>query len=378
MVSRLMTVVIALASTMSAVVSAQIPEPPKVVTILPSPSRVSVPNSKSNAAPLPPGSLDAALALLGLNGCDYSKSYANGQPSGAVAMVGNPEIDCATWRLSKAPDVTVFSGSVTIDGAKLPIVAFYDRRDLGPSIPRRIVVEVIGGPGSDISPGLNDDLPLFLVERGVLVVRIGYTGTRHGSSFPGPDLDNAASQIRSYATKLRHLHPHGKIVLLGESLGGPISAKAAGELAPATKLDGLALVIPLVFSGDDARENFKALLSARNEQPHASPLLRLIKSPRDPWSSGKVTSVPSLDLLSGFFPEGARHRNLESYLAETKGLKKILAFGETDDRTGNAGVASIARDLPNVEVIKLDRNGHMVEKPVAQRLADRMWESLLR
>ena len=378
MASRTIKSVVAFASTLSTALPAQIPEPPKVVTIAPSPSRVSVPNSKSNAGPLPAGSLDAALALLGLNGCDYSKSYANGQPSGAVVMVGNPEIDCATWRLSKAPDVTVFSGSVTIDGAKLPIVAFFDRRDLGPSIPRRIVVEVIGGPGSDISPGLNDDLPLLLVERGVLVVRIGYTGTRHGSSFPGPDLDNAAFQIRSYATKLRRLHPQAKVVLLGESLGGMISAKAAGELGPAAKLDGLALAIPLVFSGDEARQNFKALLSARNEQPHASPPLRLIKSPRDPWLSGKVTSVPSLDLLNGFFPDAARHRNLESYLAETKGLKKILAFGETDDRTGNAGIASIARNLPDVEVIKLERNGHMVEKPVAQRLADRLWDLLLR
>ena len=133
-----------------------------------------------------------------------------------------------------------------------------------------------------------------------------------------------------------------------------------------------------MFSGDDARQNFKALLSARNEQPHASPPLRLIDNPRASWSSGKVTSVPSLDLFSGFFPEAARHRNLESYLAQTKGLKKILAFGETDNRTGNAGIAAIARNLPDVEVIKLERNGHMVGKPVAQRLADSMWDLLLR
>ena len=161
-------------------------------------------------------------------------------------------------------------------------------------------------------------------------------------------------------------------------MGGPISAKAAGELGPAAKLDGLALAIPLVFSGDDARQNFKVLLSARNEQPHASPPIRLIKTPHDPWSAGRVATVPSMDLFSAFFPDAARHRNLESYLAETKGLKKILAFGETDDRTGNAGIALIAKNLPDVEVIKLERNGHMVEKPVAQRLADSMWDLLLR
>jgi predicted alpha/beta hydrolase family esterase len=273
--------------------------------------------------------------------------------------------------------VTVFSGSVTVDKSKLPIVGFYDSRDLASSVPRRIVVEVIGGPGMDISPGLNDYLPLLLVERGVFVVRIGYTGTRHGSSFPDPDLDNAASQVRSYANKIRHLHPQGKVVLLGDSLGGMISAKAAGDL-PSAALDGLALVLPLVFSGDEATQNFKDMFSARNEHPHASNPIRLIRSPHDPWSAGRVVTVPSVDLFSGFFPDAGRHRSLETYLAETKGLKKILAFGENDDRTGNAGVASIRRNVSDVEVIKLERNGHILERRVAQQIADSMYDLLLR
>jgi hypothetical protein len=91
--------VVAFASTLSTCFVGPDAEPPKVVTIPPAGPRVGVPNSTSTAAPLPAGSLDRALALLGLNACDYSKAYANGQPSGAVAMVGNPEIDCAMWRL---------------------------------------------------------------------------------------------------------------------------------------------------------------------------------------------------------------------------------------------------------------------------------------
>jgi len=379
MVSRMTTVLVAFAfaSAMGAVLSAQIPQPPAFVVVPPLPSKVRVANDKSIAASLPAGSLDPALALLGLNPCDYSKSYANGEPSGAIAMVGNPEVDCATWRLSEATDVTVFSGSVTVNESKLPIVAFYDSRDLVPSISRRIVVEVVGGPGMDISPGLNDYLPLLLVERGVLVVRIGYTGTRHGSSFPSPDFDDAASQVRSYVSKVRKLHPQGKVVLLGDSLGGMISAKAAGDLPSAT-LDGLALILPLVFSANDATQNFKDMFSARNQKPRASEPIRMIKSPHNPWSAGRVATVPGIDLFSGFFPKAARHRNLESYLAKTNGLKKLLAFGEIDGRTGNAGVASIRKNILNIEVIKLERNGHIIEKWVAQQLADSMWDLLLR
>lgn len=379
MVSRMTRglVAFAFASAMGTVLSAQIPEPPTFVVAPPPSSKVRVANDKSIAASLPTGSLGPALTLLGLNPCDYSKSYANGEPSGAIAMVGNPEVDCATWRLSEATDVTVFSGSVTVNESRLPIVAFYDSRDLVHSIPRRIVVEVIGGPGMDISPGLNDYLPLLLVERGVLVVRVGYTGTRHGSSFPGPDLENAAYQVRSYVSKLRQLHPQGKIVLLGDSLGGMISAKAAGDLPSAT-LDGLALILPLVFSADDAAQNFNDIFSARNEKPRVSEPIRIIKSPQNPWPAGRVATVPGIDLFRSFFPQAARHRNLESYLAKTVGVKKMLAFGDIDERTGNSGVASIRNNILNIEFIKLERNGHLIEKWVAQRLADRMWDLLLK
>jgi pimeloyl-ACP methyl ester carboxylesterase len=378
MVSRITAGVTAFASSMSVAVPAQIPPPPLSVTIPHIPSGVSVANDRSNAAPLLVKSLDPSVALLGLNPCRYSRSYANGEPSGAVTMVGNPEIDCATWKVSKAPDVTVFSGSVTIAGSRLPIVAFYDGRNLAPSTPRRIVIDVIGGPGSDISPGLNDDLPLFLVERGVFVVRLGYTGTRHGSSFPRPDLDNASFQVGSYATRLRQLHPRGKIVLLGESVGGLISAKAAGDLPAAPVIDGLAMVMPLVFSANEAVGNFNHLFSARHEQVPASPRIRLLESPHDLWSDGRLATVPGLDLLRGFFPETARRRNLESYLARTRGLKKMLAFGENDDRTGNAGIASIARDIPDLDVVKLERSGHFFDRRTAQQLVDRMWDLFLK
>ena len=56
----------------------------------------------------------------------------------------------------------------------------------------------------------------------------------------------------------------------------------------------------------------------------------------------------------------------------------MLAFGDIDERTGNSGVASIRNNILNIEFIKLERNGHLIEKWVAQRLADRMWDLLLK
>jgi predicted alpha/beta-hydrolase family hydrolase len=83
-----------------------------------------------------------------------------------------------------------------------------------------LVIDVVGGPGGDMSPGLNDGIPLALARSGVVVAKLGYTGTRHGTIFPKPNFDLAAEQVLGFARAVRAENPDSKLVLLGESPGG--------------------------------------------------------------------------------------------------------------------------------------------------------------
>lgn len=351
------------------------PEMPKTVRTALAPPRIEAPNPAQHRTPLPAGYLDLATAFLGLDGCDYSRSYLNGEPSLATDDVGNPVVSCAVWSFKQAPDIIAFSASVGAAGAKLPVTVYLDDRDLSDGTFRNVVVDVIGGPGMSIAPGLNDSLQIALAERGFIVVKLGYTGTRHGTLFPKPNLEAAVGQIADYLVRLRLRCQTTKLVLLGESLGGNIVTRAAGSV-PSSTLDAVALVLPLVFSPDAALANFHKIFAKAGLLPTALQV-RIIAKPDAPWTEGKTVRVSSEELFASFFPPKARQEGLGELLKRTAGIRTLLAYGDVDDRVGVQEINAIGVFGTELRKLKLSPLNHSMNPYWAQLITDGV-EDLIR
>lgn len=338
---------------------------------------VSTPPDLTSAQPesrgrrIPIGFLDEITALLQLNRCDYSRSRFNDELKDSTAYIGTTSFSCVAWSDPKSPGNIIFSGSVNIRQAKIPVVAYFNKLSIRSGGPTSLIVDVVGGPGGNIAPGLNDNLQLALVQRGSVVIKLGYTGTRHGTIFPRPDFDTAVEEVAEYTKTLRQHNRSRKIVLLGESLGSHIAARvAASGIVPS--LDGMALVLPLVFSPERAFVNFRKINERQNLSITAL-LVRLINSSHDSWDAGRKVSITSRDLFAGFFPAESRSRNLASYLSKAKNVKTLIAYGALDGRTGIDELRSNDFGSSNIYMLKLLGAGHTMEAKTALDVSDEIY-----
>ncbi len=369
--------VLLLASAAVTIAQDSPPRPPDFVVPSPPPE---APTPVTAATKLPNGSLDEIGTQLGLNPCDYSVSRHAGRPIDAVALVEAPGSGCVVWDSSSAVGIISFLGSMNVDGIRVPVIG-YAKKQSHPITPSVLVLDLVGGPAGDISPGLNDSIQEALVRRGAIVMKPAYAGTRHRSRYPAPDLDYAVREIGEIARKLRRANPRSRLIVMGESLGGYIAAKAVSSYYD-LRVDGLSLIVPLVYSPDQAIGNFRRLAHASGQQftplwirsdPSRSPV-----PPIDGATGQRVSeykSVSSMDLFQAYFPAEARATGLLTYLTGKNRPPTLIAYGATDERVG-IEVLQAATSLPsNVHLLKLDRSGHAIDAVAAERVATMMWST---
>ncbi len=369
--------VLLLASTTVAIAQVSPPRPPDFVVPSPAPE---APAPVTAATKLPAGYLDAIGKRLGLNPCDYSVSRRAGRPINAVALVEAPGRGCVVWDSSSAVGINSFLGSMNVDGIRVPLIG-YAKKLSPPITPSVLVLDLVGGPAGNISPGLNDSLQEALVHRGAIVVKPAYAGTRHRSRYPAPDLDDAVREVVEIVRKLHGANPHSRLIVMGESLGGYIAAKAVASQHD-LPVDGLSLIVPLVYSPDQAIGNFRRLAHASGHAftplwirsvPSRSPVQPIDGPTRQRVSEYKAVS--SMDLFQAYFPANARTIGLLTYLTGKNRLPTLIAYGSTDERVG-IEVLQAATTLPsNVHLLKLDRSGHAIDAVAAERIATRIWST---
>lgn len=306
--------------------------------------------------------------------CDFTKHPKVEKTVKELDSTENLGTECALWHSVDAPSVLIVSGVITIFKVKHPAIAYINRYDLEDGGPLNFAIDIVGGPAGDITPGLNDSIQLALAESGTGVLKLGYSGTRHGSSYPKPDLDIAVSEVSHYARLLRKSQPECKIILLGESLGAHVAAKTVAS-SEAGLINGLALVVPLVFSPGEAIENFKKIINDSGKPVHYLPVN--VRSKSDAGRSpGFETSVSSLRLFDKFFPRSSRNTGLIDYLKEIKDIPIIISYGEYDNTVGNQDLISLENNMKNVTLFKMSGAGHSLSSYWAVIIADKISEKM--
>lgn len=318
---------------------------------------------------LPAGLMSPAAKLLGLSTCDYTKSWYVEDRAYAALNVGNPSISCSLW---PTPDRQqfAFAGSVDLGASAIPVVGYLSREVLAGQAPQAIAVYMVGGPGGDIAPGLNDTLPAELSRRGYAVIKLGYSGTSSGSAFPNPDFDVAADQLRAYVVRLGKRHPTMPVVLIGESLGAQVVERTLSmDLTPGVR--GVALVHPLLFSPAAALRNFARIgVTEKTDQVMTIRSTNRVGVPRR-----SSTSANTRSRFGSFFPASAQHLDLTHYLAGSAHVPTLLAYGEADTRIGLQLMPELQVRCPKVKVLPLARVNHTIAEPEARVIVDAL-ESL--
>lgn len=316
---------------------------------------------------LPAELMGPAARLFGLAPCDHAKSWYAEDRAYAGLNIGNPAISCSAW---PTPDrrQLAFAGRIDRDGLSMPVVGYASREVMAGQRPRAVAVYMVGGPGGDIAPGLNDTLPAELVRRGYAVIKLGYSGTRYGSVYPDPDFEVAARQLAAYLRLLATLQPAIPRVVVGESLGAQIVERA---LTPdvAAGVSGIALVHPLLFSPAAALRNFKDRIGVSDA---SDPIMTIQSTGRPGTPADSVARANSLRRFASFYPPDALNKDLEHYLAGGAAVPTLLAYGDADTRIGVGLLSKLRARCPAVRVLTLAGVNHTVEEPQARSIADAM------
>ena len=314
---------------------------------------------------LPVGFMVPLARLFGLSACDYAKAWYVEDRAYAGLNIDNPAISCSVWPTRDRQQIA-FAGRIAQGGASLPAVGYVSRTVMSGEAPRGIVLYVIGGPGGDIAPGLNDMLPEELVRRGYAVIKVGYSGTHYGSAYPKPDFDIAAGQVRAYLQTLAKLQPAIPVTMIGESLGAQI-AEAALTADVVRYVRSVALVHPLLFSPAAALRNFSDKVGVSD----ASDSVMTIRSTGGPSAASDAsTSANTLRRFAAFYPAEAQDRTLEHYIATNAAAPTMLAYGDADTRIGVGLLPALRARCPHVRVLALPGVNHTIAAPEARAIVD--------
>ena len=313
---------------------------------------------------LPADFMLPAAGLFGLVSCDYAKSWYMQDRTYASLNVGTPSISCSVWPTQDRQQLA-FAGMIDKGGVSIPVVGYASEEVMAGRAPRAMAVYMVGGPGGDIAPGLNDTLPAELVRHGYAVIKLGYSGTRYGSSYPQPDFDIAARQLATYLKWMAKAHPELRTVVIGESLGAQIAEHA---LVPdvARGLHGIALVHPLMFSPAAALQNFKERIGV-SEATDVVMTITTNDGSKDKTGIRSI-SATTLSRFRSFFPLNKLNTDLADYIVGNAPVPTLLAYGTADTRIGADLITSIRARCPGVKVLPLNGVNHTIAAEEARAI----------
>ena len=126
----------------------------------------------------------------------------------------------------------------------------------------RIVVELVGGPHGHIEPDTGSPvqrLQRAMVDRGAVVISVGYLGTQSRTLYPGSDIAAAIDEVVFYVEFLRRRHPELPMTVLGKSAGGYLLAAASERLSSCHCV----YLSPLLGTPNDGQRRFQRLFTRR-------------------------------------------------------------------------------------------------------------------
>jgi pimeloyl-ACP methyl ester carboxylesterase len=232
---------------------------------------------------------------------------------------------------------------------------------------RRIVVRMIGGPAGDIQPGLMTDRGRSLglaAQRGTVTVFPGYAGTRHRLVEGADTIDLAAGELRAYVADLKRRHAEAEIAVVGESMGGYITARASPELprvplilfsppltTPRTLLSRVAALSP-----EGTRVDRTLVVVSRLHEGRVEPI-----EPRMTLQWRMLN-----DILSGHLDT-----DLADFLRQSRGRCVALIYGDADPIIGVPSIDAVRERVPGITIRAISHMKHAPDDGAEWALAER-------
>jgi pimeloyl-ACP methyl ester carboxylesterase len=246
----------------------------------------------------------------------------------------------------------------------LPLVIFRPRENVEI---RRIVVRVVGGPAGGIETAIASDAGRLLGEEardGAATVFLGYAGTKHRFLEGVDTIDMAADELAAYVGALRRSHPDTPIAVVGESMGGYISARAAPNLPRIP----IVLAAPLVVS---PRILLARLAASSPEGIDFDRSLVTLSRLHD----GRIEPVTSRMLYRSRMLTGILSRHLDTSLADllarARGECVAIVHGDADETIGISSIPSLRERLPQVRVTAIPGMRHQLASRAEWERAER-------
>jgi len=274
----------------------------------------------------------------------------------------HPCIDLGDWAADllrpNDKDYHKSSGFVMIEDAKIPLIVTRrtENRISSDDFSGTIIVRISGGPGGMAFQPANE-FAILLGEADILI-DFFYSGSGTNLIYPSPNFDVASAQIRQFIDRLQKSNRDVQIVLLGESLGGPIvlSSLSKSPKIKWGKADKVVLINPVSLP---PKEFFEEAKRAANELPDSElrNIYRTIESKNDDWSSRNIVELNRADVFKRFFEPENFVMGIEERLAEADIQKVLILFGSEDPIIGVERLRAI-NDLPNITSIEINGMGH--------------------
>jgi pimeloyl-ACP methyl ester carboxylesterase len=229
---------------------------------------------------------------------------------------------------------------------RLPLLIFRPRTQTGM---HRLVIQLVGGPAGDIWPMVLSDWGRYFGTRaaaGTVTIAFGYAGTRTRLVDGIDTLDLAAAELAAYVRLLHHHFPALPVVVVGESMGGYVAARAARDL-PGTPMVFLAppLVSPrqlLARRGPEferAKQFNRSLVTlSRLERGRVVPVATRMTNQ---WHMFNTIFADHLDVT------------FADMLPPDRTRCYALIYGTADEIIGTAEIPAVRRRFPGLRVVTL-------------------------
>jgi pimeloyl-ACP methyl ester carboxylesterase len=308
--------------------------------------------------------LDTELRT-GLDLCEPTPRFRLNTLQSTSLYFDTPNPHCWTWD-DVLPGFALWASRTTLGGLDMPVVVGVRKGDPVNGLRHRILIRVIGGPGGSVAPSAAYSTLLNVLRPGDVLVTPAYPGTRHGTFYPDENFTPGSALIAHWLREVRRRNPDAEVVLVGESLGGPIALEA-NRVAGKDAADRIVLISPLAYSSADAEANFTQRRGAeyRNDNKTAVRVLRrgAGAEPSHIWQQ-----VFSTDLFKTFFPKSERNVAIAARLRVNAHVPILLVYGTQDWRAGFALLEQLTPE-ENLRVVRIADMPHEVGAEYQRRVS---------